>query len=170
MTYPHRHVTITGKIEEYLEKIDGVRRRLEVKGDKKGILVMDDYGHHPTEITATLAAVRESFKDRRLIVLFQPHRYSRTQALLAEFTRSFYQSDVLIVLPIYAASEQPIAGVDGESLVRGIKDHGHKEAVFAPDFTQALSMVTHKAKPGDMILTLGAGDVYTLGEKLVEIL
>lgn len=157
-------------IKQALEEIKGVKRRLEIKGAKKGITVMDDYGHHPTEITATLTAVRESYPDKRLIVVFQPHRYTRTQALFDDFTRAFYQSDILMVLPIYAASEDPIPGVDAEHLVEGIKAHGHKEAAHAPDFTQALSMITHKAKPGDMVLTLGAGDVYTLGEKLVEIL
>ncbi len=157
-------------IKTALEEIQGVKRRLEIKGEKKGITVMDDYGHHPTEIMATLTAVRESYPDKRIIVLFQPHRYTRTQGLFDEFTRAFYQSDILIVLPIYAASEAPIPGVDAQQLVLGIQAHGHKEAVFAPDFTQALSMVTHKAREGDMILTLGAGDVYALGEKLVEIL
>ena len=157
-------------IKEALEKIQGVKRRLEIKGEKKGIMVMDDYGHHPTEIMATLTAVRESYKDKRIIVVFQPHRYTRTQALLDEFTRSFYQSDILIILPIYAASETPISGVDSQSLCQGIMAHGHKDVSFAPDFTQALSMITHKAKNGDMVLTLGAGDIYTLGEKLVEIL
>lgn len=155
-------------IKKALESIKGVKRRLEIKGGSGGILVMDDYGHHPTEITATLAAVRESYKDRRLIVLFQPHRYSRTQKLFEEFTRSFYQSDVLIVLPIYAASETPIDGVDAERLCDGIMAHGHKQVSFAPDFIQALSMVTHKLKKNDLVLTLGAGDIYTLGEQLVE--
>nr|WP_320013576.1 UDP-N-acetylmuramate--L-alanine ligase [uncultured Desulfobacter sp.] len=157
-------------IKKALEEIKGVKRRLEIKGKAKGITVMDDYGHHPTEIKATLTAVRESYPDKRLIVVFQPHRYTRTKALFQEFTRAFYQSDVLLVLPIYAASEEPIHGVDSEKLVEGIKAHGHKDACFAPDFTQALSIITHKAKSGDMVLTLGAGDVYTLGEKLVEIL
>ena len=157
-------------MKEALEEIQGVKRRLEKKGEKKGIMVMDDYGHHPTEIMATLTAVRESYPDKRIIVVFQPHRYTRTQALFDEFTRSFYQSDVLIVLPIYAASETPIPGVDSESVCQGIQAHGHKDVSFAPDFTQALSMVTHKVKKGDMVLTLGAGDIYTLGEKLMEIL
>ncbi len=157
-------------IKKALEEIQGVKRRLEIKGEKKGITVMDDYGHHPTEVMATLTAIRESYPDKRLIVVFQPHRYTRTKGLFDEFTRSFYQSDILMVLPIYAASEEPIPGVDSEKLVEGIKAHGHKEAIFAPDFTQALSMITHKAKEGDMVLTLGAGDVYTLGEQLVEIL
>lgn len=157
-------------IKKALEKIKGVKRRLEYKGDKKGILVMDDYGHHPTEIKATLDAVRESFKDRRLIVAFQPHRYSRTKGLFDDFTRSFYQSDVLIVLPIYAASETPIEGVDAKNLCDGIKERGHRDVSYAPDFNQALSMITHKAKKGDLVLTLGAGDIYTLGEKLVDLL
>ncbi|WP_022664417.1 UDP-N-acetylmuramate--L-alanine ligase [Desulfospira joergensenii] len=157
-------------IKKALEQIKGVKRRLEIKGKKKEILVMDDYGHHPTEITATLNAVRDSYPEKRLIVLFQPHRYTRTKALFHEFTRSFYQSDVLILLPIYAASEEEIEGVNSEELCQGIRAHGHKDVSFAPDFSQALSMVTHKAGKGDLVLTLGAGDVYTLGEKLVEIL
>jgi len=157
-------------IKKALEQIQGVKRRLEIKGEKKGIMVMDDYGHHPTEIMATLSAVRESYKEKRLVVVFQPHRYSRTKGLFHEFTRSFYQSDVLIVLPIYAASEKEIQGVSAQHLCEGIREHGHKDVSYAPDFTQALSMITHKIKEKDLILTLGAGDIYTLGEKLVEIL
>jgi len=157
-------------IKKALESIEGVKRRLEIKGEKKRILVMDDYGHHPTEIMATLAAIRESYKEKRLIVVFQPHRYTRTKGLFHEFTRSFYQSDILIVLPIYAASEQEIKGVNSRQLCRGIQEHGHKDVSYAPDFTQALSMITHKAKKNDIVLTLGAGDIYTLGENLLEIL
>ena len=157
-------------IKKALEEIKGVRRRLEIKGEKKGIVVMDDYGHHPTEISATLNAVRESFPNRRLVVVFQPHRYTRTRALFNEFSRAFYQCDVLVLVPIYAASELPIPGVDSDRLCRGILDHGHKDASFAPDFTQALSMVTHKLAPNDIVLTLGAGNIYTLGEQLLEIL
>ena len=157
-------------IKKALESIKGVQRRLEIKGEKKQILVMDDYGHHPTEIMATLAAVRESYKDKRLIVVFQPHRYTRTKGLFQEFTRAFYQCDILIVLPIYAASEQEIEGVNSQQLCKGIEEHGHKDVSYAPDFTQALSMITHKVKKNDVVLTLGAGDIYTLGEELVEIL
>jgi UDP-N-acetylmuramate--alanine ligase len=157
-------------IKKALEQIKGVKRRLEIKAEKKGIIVMDDYGHHPTEIMATLTAVRESYKGRRLIVVFQPHRYTRTKGLFHEFTRSFYQSDILIVLPIYAASEEEIKGVSASSLCEGIRERGHKDVSYAPDFTQALSMITHKMKKKDLVLTLGAGDIYTLGEKLIEIL
>ena len=157
-------------VKKALESIKGVKRRLEIKGEKKGIIVMDDYGHHPTEIMATLAAVRESYRNKRLIVVFQPHRYTRTQGLFHEFTRSFYQSDILIVLPIYAASEKEIKGINSQKLCKGIQEHGHGDVSYAPDFTQALSMITHKVKKNDMVLTLGAGDIYTLGENLVEIL
>ncbi|SDT84085.1 UDP-N-acetylmuramate--L-alanine ligase [Desulfobacula phenolica] len=157
-------------VKEALEQIEGVKRRLEIKGKKKGIMVMDDYGHHPTEIMATLTAIRKSYKDKRLIVVFQPHRYTRTQGLFHEFTRSFYQSDILIVLPIYAASEKKIKGVDAQHLCKSIMEHGHKDVSYAPDFTQALSMITHKVKNDDIVLTLGAGDIYTLGETLIDIL
>ena len=166
-----RELNISFKtIKKALEQIEGVKRRLEVKGKKRGIIVIDDYGHHPTEIMATLTAIRESHMGKRLIVVFQPHRYTRTQGLFHEFTRSFYQSDILIVLPIYAASEKKIKGVDAESLCEGIKKHGHKEVFYAPDFNEALSMITRKVKKGDVVLTLGAGDIYTLGEKLLEVL
>jgi len=131
---------------------------------------MDDYGHHPTEIMATLTAIRESYKEKRLVVVFQPHRYTRTKGLFHEFTRSFYQSDVLIVLPIYAASEKKIKGVSAQCLCDGIREHGHKDVSYAPDFTQGLSMITHKIKKGDIVLTLGAGDIYRLGEKLIDLL
>ena len=157
-------------IKKALEQIEGVRRRLEIKGEKNGITVMDDYGHHPTEVVTTLKAIRECYTMKRIIVAFQPHRYTRTQELFAEFTRAFYQSDILVVLPIYAASEQEIEGVNSMTLAQSIKDHGHKNVSFAPDFSQALSIITHKAKKGDLVLTLGAGDVYGLGEQLLEIL
>lgn len=155
-------------IKKALEQIEGVKRRLEIKGKKKGITVIDDYGHHPTEIIATLTAIRESYPGKRLIVVFQPHRYTRTLGLFQEFTRSFYQSDILIVLPIYAASETEIIGVDAQSLCDGIRKHGHKDVTYAPDFSEALSMILQTAKKGDAILTLGAGDIYTFGEKLLE--
>jgi len=157
-------------IKKALEQIEGVKRRVEIKGEKKGIIVMDDYGHHPTEIMATLTAIRESYKEKRLVVVFQPHRYTRTKGLFHEFTRSFYQSDVLIVLPIYAASEKKIKGVSAQCLCDGIREHGHKDVSYAPDFTQGLSMITHKIKKGDIVLTLGAGDIYLLGEKLIDLL
>ncbi len=153
-----------------LEKIPGVKRRMEIKGKvRDNILIMDDYGHHPTEITATLDAVRENYPDQRLVVVFQPHRYSRTKALFKSFARSFYQSQVLVILPIYAASEAAMEGVDSRHLCQAVKEHGHKDVSFAPDMGQALSILAHKIRENDVVLTLGAGDVYTLGEKLMEI-
>lgn len=153
-----------------LEKIEGVKRRMDQKGVKNGILVMDDYGHHPTEIRTTLMAIRENWSDKRVVVIFQPHRYSRTKALFDEFTRSFYQSDSLILLPIYAASETPIEGVDSETLALGIRNHGHKDVLFAPDFDACLKMVADRIRPGDLVLTLGAGNVYTLGDRLLDLI
>ncbi len=113
-------------IKKALEEIKGVKRRLEIKGEAKGITVMDDYGHHPTEIMATLTAVKESYPDKRLLVVFQPHRYTRTQGLFQEFTRAFYQSDILVVLPIYPASEAPIPGVDSEQLLKGLRPRAQR--------------------------------------------
>lgn len=157
-------------IKQALERLEGVKRRLEIKGEKNGITVMDDYGHHPTEVKATLAAVRESWPEKRVVVVFQPHRYTRTRALFDEFTRAFYQSDRLLVLPIYAASERPIQGVDSQKLCNGIKDHGHKNVACVKDFETCLSVLSGTLEKGDLVLTLGAGDVYNLGEQLLEML
>ncbi len=153
-----------------LEKIEGVKRRMDQKGVKNGILVMDDYGHHPTEIITTLIAIRENWPDKRLVVIFQPHRYSRTNALFDEFTRAFYQSDVLILLPIYAASEVAIEGVNSETLAMGIRTHGHKDVSFVANPDACLKMLLERIAPGDLVLTLGAGNVYTLGDKLLEMI
>jgi UDP-N-acetylmuramate--alanine ligase len=116
-------------IKRSLETAEGVQRRMEIKGEVNGITVVDDYGHHPTEIQVTLEAVKDNWPDRRKVVVFQPHRYTRTQALLEDFTRSFNNSDVLVVLPIYAASEAPIAGVSGEALGDCIRAHGHRNVI-----------------------------------------
>ncbi len=157
-------------IKKALEQIEGVKRRLEIKGEQSGITVVDDYGHHPTEVKTTLAAVREGWPDKRVVVVFQPHRYSRTQALFDEFTRAFYQSDLLFVLPIYAASEQPIDGIDSLKLCNGIHEHGHKNVLCVKDFETCLAILSDTLEPGDLVLTLGAGDVYNLGETLLEML
>ena len=155
-------------IKRALEKIEGVKRRLETKGEKNGVLVMDDYGHHPTEIVATLQAVRESFPEKRMVVLFQPHRYTRTQKLFNDFATSFYRSDRLILLPVYAASEPVIEGVDSSKLAEAIRDHGHKNVSYAADFKEVISTLAEELKPNDLVLTLGAGDIYTLGEDLLD--
>ena len=156
------------RIKQALETIEGVQRRLEIKGETKGIVVVDDYGHHPTEIKTTLQAARESWPDRRIVVVFQPHRYSRTQALFDEFTRAFYQSDLLVVLPIYAAGEKEILGTDGHSLYKGIKAHGHRNVVFKENFQATVDYLDEVSKAGDILLTLGAGDVLKVGEMALE--
>ncbi|MCJ7617192.1 MAG: UDP-N-acetylmuramate--L-alanine ligase, partial [Desulfobacterales bacterium] len=155
-------------IKYALETLEGVQRRLEVKGEARGITIIDDYGHHPTEIKTTLRAVRESWPDRRIVAVFQPHRYTRTKALFDEFTRSFYQSDLLLVLPIYPAGEEKIEGIDSDGLCEGIRMHGHKEAVFKEDFKEAVLHLKEILKPGDILLTLGAGNVWKVGEEILE--
>ncbi|MDH3882278.1 MAG: UDP-N-acetylmuramate--L-alanine ligase, partial [Desulfobacteraceae bacterium] len=126
-------------IKSALQTAEGVQRRLEIKGEKKGVTVVDDYGHHPTEIKTTLEAARECWPDRRVVAVFQPHRYSRTQALFDDFTRAFYQSDLLVVLPIYAAGEKEIKGVDGQALFEEIQRHGHKDVVYVESLESAAS-------------------------------
>jgi UDP-N-acetylmuramate--alanine ligase len=156
------------RIQAALENIAGVQRRLEVKGEKNGVTVVDDYGHHPTEIKMTLDAAKACWPERRVVVVFQPHRYSRTRALFDEFTRAFYQSDVLCVLPIYAAGEDRIEGITGESLGEGIKAHGHKQVVCAESIAAAVTHLRETLVPGDLLLTLGAGDVWKVGAEVLK--
>ncbi len=155
-------------IKAALETVPGVGRRLEIKGEIDDMIIVDDYGHHPSEIRTTLSAIRTSWPDRRVVVVFQPHRYSRTEALFDEFARSFYQSDVLIVLPIYAASEKPIEGITGKGLYEEIRRHGYKDIRYAMNKKGVINALLDIVAPGDLILTLGAGDVYKVGEILLE--
>jgi len=156
------------KTQIALEQLQGVARRLEVKGDIDGIKVLDDYGHHPTEIKITLDAIRKSWPGRRLIVIFQAHRYSRTQALYGDFTRAFYQSDVLVLLPVYAAGEERIEGIDNVMLCEGIKSHGHKDVLYVHEMNEAVDYLAGIVSKGDLVLTLGAGDVWKAGEFLIK--
>ena len=157
-----------GVIKSALQTAEGVQRRLEIKGENKGITVVDDYGHHPTEVKITLQAVRESWPDRRVVVVFQPHRYTRTQALFDDFTRAFYQSDLLVVLPIYAAGEKKIKGVEGHTLFEGIRSHGHREVVYMQNFETAVSHLKKVLTRSDILLTMGAGDVWKVGEMILK--
>jgi UDP-N-acetylmuramate--alanine ligase len=154
-------------IQKTLARVEGVQRRMEIKGEARDITVVDDYGHHPTEIKSTLEAMEHGWPGQRKVVVFQPHRYSRTQALFDDFARSFYRSDTLLMLPIYAASERPIAGVDSRALCDSIRAHGHKDVRFAADMEDALAQLSDLVVAGDVVLTLGAGNVYRLGEQLV---
>jgi UDP-N-acetylmuramate--alanine ligase len=155
-------------IRAALENAEGVQRRLEVKGETNDVTVIDDYGHHPTEIKVTLDAIEENWPGRRKVVVFQPHRYSRTQALFDEFSRAFYQSDALVVMPIYAASEKKIEGVSAKKLCEKIKAHGHKEVMYADGLKAVLSYLKNNLQPGDVLLTLGAGDVWKVGEEVLK--
>ena len=155
-------------IAESLADFDGVQRRLQIKGEKNGALVVDDYGHHPTEIRATLQAVRDGWPDRRIIVLFQPHRYSRTQALFEQFATAFYRADVLFITEIYAASESPISGVSGESLSSAIRDHGQRNVHYRQTQEELKAELPDFARNGDLILTLGAGNIVQVGEHFLE--
>ena len=154
-------------VKSALENHAGVQRRIEIKGDACGITVVDDYGHHPTEIKTTLNAVTNSWPDRRTIVVFQPHRYTRTRALMDEFSRAFFQSDRLLVLPIYAASEARIEGVDSRTLCDQIHAFGYKEVLYVENFDAAIGELRRMLQPGDIVLTLGAGDVWKVGETLL---
>jgi len=156
-----------GQIRSALENFHGVDRRFQLRGKVAGISVIDDYGHHPTEIRATLAAARQC-GFRKIHVIFQPHRYTRTRDLMDEFATAFNDADSLIVLDIYPASEQPIEGVTGEALARRVTDEGKRTAAYASSFAEALHSVCEAAEQGDMILTLGAGSVFQLGPMIVE--
>ncbi len=154
-------------VREALASFGGVDRRFSVRGDVGGVLVVDDYGHHPAEIRATLAGARTAFA-RRLVVVFQPHRYSRTRDLLEEFTAAFADADTVIVTDIYAAGEDPLAGVTGEAVAEGIRRRGHPEVIFASDRPAVLAELLARLRPGDLALTLGAGDITKLGPELVR--
>ena len=139
-------------------------RRFEVKGVIGGITLIDDYGHHPVEIRATLEAAR-GCNFERLLVLFQPHRYTRTQHLWDDFCRSFNQADMLVLTDIYAAGEQPIAGVTGERLAEAIRAAGHKNVVYSSTMQESIEYLLREARPGDAVLAIGAGNVNrVLGE------
>lgn len=156
-------------IREGLAKFAGVGRRFEVKGTINGITVIDDYGHHPVEIRATLDAARFS-KFSRQLVLFQPHRYSRTQHLWDEFSRAFHQADVLVLTDIYAASEAPISGVHSEALAAAIREAGHKNVHYISSMQGAMEFLVREANNGDAILTIGAGNVSRASNELLQLL
>jgi UDP-N-acetylmuramate--alanine ligase len=155
-------------IRDGLEAFTGVDRRFQERGEAGGVLVLDDYGHHPTEIRVTLETLRRRAGDRRTVVLFQPHRFSRTQALWDDFCRVFHQADRLLLTDVYPASEEPIPGVDAEGLARGIAERGHREVTFAGDLEAATEQLAKEVREGDVVLTLGAGSVWTAGEELLR--
>ena len=150
-----------------LENFRGVDRRFQLKGTAAGVAVIDDYGHHPTEIRATLAAAKQCGY-KKIHVLFQPHRYTRTRDLKEEFAQAFHDADTLFLLDIYAASEPPIEGVTAEALAEQVRTMGEQDARYVPSFTEGVDAICEAAHPGDMILTLGAGSVSQLGPMILE--
>ncbi|MBI2014869.1 MAG: UDP-N-acetylmuramate--L-alanine ligase [Candidatus Rokubacteria bacterium] len=155
-------------IQKALAGFAGVQRRFQVRGRARGVTVVDDYGHHPAEIRATLAAAKAGF-DCRVVTVFQPHRYSRTHHLRQEFLTAFNQADVLVVMDIYAAGEAPIPGVTADGLADGIRAHGHRNVTYlGGDRARIVEHLAEIVRTGDLVLTLGAGDVGQLGAELLK--
>jgi UDP-N-acetylmuramate--alanine ligase len=157
-------------IADALASFQGVQRRLQFKGEGRGITVVDDYGHHPTEIRATLSAIKEGWPEKRLVVLFQPHRYSRTVALLNEFQTCFHQADYLVMTEIYAASETKKEEISGEILLDEVKKHGQRQTRFVAKVEDLAETILPELTEGDLVLTLGAGNIFLAGEELVALL
>ena len=154
-------------IKEGLQRFDGVFRRFQLKYDKD-VMVIDDYAHHPTEVQATLQAARKGWPDRRIVAVFQPHLYSRTQDLYKDFGLSFFEADVLIVTDVYPSREQPIEGVTGKLIADTANQFGHKNVIYVEDKAKVPARLKEIAQKGDLIITMGAGDIYKYGEELVN--
>ena len=154
-------------IKRGIEDFEGVGRRFEIKGDAGGVTVVDDYGHHPTEIAATILAARQSY-NKRLMVFFQPHRYTRTQALAEQFGNCFAGAHTVFITDIYAAGEAPIPGVSSDLIIEGVRRAGGIEVYHAASFDHMVELAMERVKDGDLVLTLGAGDIYKVGEMLLQ--
>jgi UDP-N-acetylmuramate--alanine ligase len=154
-------------IKKGLLGFSGVQRRLEIKGNVSDIIVVDDYGHHPTEIKETLTAARQVWKGR-LIVVFQPHRFTRTKALFDEFTMAFKDADILILNDIYPASEEPIPGINSAALWAAIKQTGHPHVEYIANAKETIEFLLNTARPKDTVITLGAGSIYKVGETFLK--
>ena len=156
-------------IRATLASFTGADRRFQKRGERHGVLVVDDYGHHPTEIAATLKAARQGFPDRRIVAAFQPHRYTRTQALLEEFGQAFFDADKVLVTDIYAAGEPPIPGLSGRSVVEAILAHGQRDAVYVPRVEDLPRVLSECTAAGDLVMTLGAGSITAAGAAFLEL-
>jgi len=157
------------KIKKGLESFSGVERRFHVRGTARGVTVIDDYGHHPEEIKAVLGGAKQSF-NKRIVAVFQPHRFSRTADLFSDFLSAFNDVDTLIVTDIYAAGEEPVKGVDGLVLSNAIKEHGHKDVTYIKRLADVPAYLKDIVREGDLVITLGAGDVWKAGTALVKLL
>lgn len=155
-------------IQKALAAYQGVQRRMQFKGSVNGITVVDDYGHHPTEIRATLEAIKEAWPEKRLVVLFQPHRYSRTEALFDEFKTCFHRADYLVMTKIYAASEQPLPGISAENLLTETRQHGQRYTLYIDELADIPVKVKDILQENDLVLTLGAGNIVDVGEELLK--
>lgn len=156
-------------IQKALRLFNGADRRFQIKAQTGDLMIVDDYGHHPTEIRATLEAAKKGW-GKRIICIFQPHRYTRTKYLLEEFATSFYDADLVVVTDIYPAGEPPITGINAGLIAECLKGHGHKDVHYMPDMEEISRFLEEIVKPGDMVLTLGAGNIWKVGEKFLEIL
>ena len=157
------------KVTSALESFTGVYRRFEVKGEAGEVMVVDDYAHHPTEIQVTLRAAKRGL-GRRIIAVFQPHLYSRTRDFCDDFGNAFFESDVLVVTDVYAAREEPIEGVSGQLVAKAARKHGHRKVIYIQDKENVATYLAAQVQPGDLVITMGAGDVYSIGEHLIRLL
>ncbi len=153
-------------VQEALAEFAGVQRRFTVRGELRGALIVDDYGHHPAEIRATLSGARASFPDRRIVVAFQPHRYSRTRDLLGDFATAFNDADVLFLSDIYAAGEEPLPGVSGARLAESVHACGHRDVEFVAERSELAARIASRLREGDLLITLGAGDITHVADEL----
>lgn len=156
------------KVKNGIERFCGVYRRWEKKGEVNGVTLYDDYAHHPTECKATLAGVKAGWRRRRVVCVFQPHLYSRTRDFYEEFGKAFLLSDVLVVTDVYPAREEPIQGITGELIANAAKQYGHKNVVYVPDKKQVPQTLMQTAKPNDIVITMGAGDIWKYGEEFLK--
>ena len=154
-------------IKEGLEAFQGVYRRFQLKY-KNGVMIIDDYAHHPTEVQATLSAAKNGWPDRRVVAVFQPHLYTRTQELYKEFGLSFFDAEVMVVTDVYPSREKPIEGVTGKLIAETAEQYGHRNVVYVEDKRQISTRLKEIVKPGDIIITMGAGDIYRSGDEFVE--
>jgi UDP-N-acetylmuramate--alanine ligase len=158
------------EIKSGLERYEGVFRRFQLKAEIDDIMVIDDYAHHPTEVQATLDAARSGWEDRRIIAVFQPHLYSRTQNLYKEFGLSFFDAEVCVITDVYPSREEPIEGVTGKLIADAAKEYGHRQVYYVEDKKALPAKLKDLAQPGDVIITMGAGDIYEYGQEFVNIL
>jgi UDP-N-acetylmuramate--alanine ligase len=154
-------------VSEAFAEFAGIERRFQIKGETEGVLVIDDYAHHPAEIKATLQTAKKGWH-RRVIAVFQPHRYTRTRGLFDEFLTAFYQADVLIITDIYGAGEEKIATVEASKLYEGIRDHGHRDVTYIAEKTAIADHLTQIVREDDLVITMGAGDVWQVGEDFLK--